>query len=360
MAMVPTAPWLSKNLFARATIARSCLSRGFASETSATHAFDRSLKTKQRNNAARAQTLFKHDPEAVNYDYLRNEIAERLVDRLDDIRRDEGFPLALDLGSGSGHIYRAICAEEALQEQGGGIGGVRKLVQIDSAEEVLNLNADDSFEGADRCGTYRMAHDEESKLPFPDGTFDLVISSGSIHWVNDLPKLFSEARRVLKPDGCFMLAMIGGESLSELRASMVLAELEREGGVSPHCGPFVQLSDVGNLMQRAGFALPTLDVDTMKVSFPNAAILMEHLQRMGENNACIKRRERTSLDTFLATACIYENEFGMDYEDEREVELSLQVIYGIGWVPDQSQPKPLERGSATQRMADVVQKHKSG
>jgi NADH dehydrogenase [ubiquinone] 1 alpha subcomplex assembly factor 5 len=283
---------------------------------------------------------------------------------LDDIKREEGFPLALDLGAGAGYIYRAICAEEAIQDCGGGIGGVRKLVQLDSSERMLHRDDDDDSDepvpGGERCDSYRLVADEEAILPFPDGTFDLVISSASLHWVNDLPMVFSEAKRVLKPDGCFMLAIIGGTTLPELRISLLLAEQEREGGVSPHVGPFVGLSDVGGLLQRAGFTLPTIDTDTLRLAYPNAAVLMEHLQRMGENNASLKRRDRTARDTFLAAACIYDEMFqtkkGESQSDGTttgEVEASLQVIYAIGWTPHESQPAPLERGSATHSIKDI-------
>jgi NADH dehydrogenase [ubiquinone] 1 alpha subcomplex assembly factor 5 len=154
---------------------------------------------------------------------------------------------------------------------------------------------------------------------------------------------------------------MGGTTLPELRASLVMAELEREGGVSPHVGPFVELSDVGSLMQRAGFSLPTLDVDTFRVAFPNAAVLMEHVQRMGESNASVRRRPRTSLNTFLAASCIYQGQFALpqdEYNDNNnarnnEVEASVQVIYAIGWTPHESQPQPLPRGSATHKMGDL-------
>lgn len=163
------------------------------------------------------------------------------------------------------------------------------------------------------------------------------------------------AQRVLKPDGCFMFAMVGGETLPELRVALVLAEQEREGGVSPHVGPFVELSDIGSLMQRAKFALPTIDVDTINITYPDAFVLMEHLQRMGENNASIKRRERTGRDTFLAAACIYEEMFGLQSDDgQKEVEASSQVIFAIGWTPDASQPQAKARGSATHKIGEVV------
>jgi len=343
------------------------------SNDSSHYAFDRKIKWLQRQGAARAQQAWREangggggggkSEEIVEYDYFRQEIASRLVDRLDDIKREEGFPLALDVGAGPGYLYHAICSEDALDGMGGGgIGGVRKLVQLDSSSFMLHRDEEEenilSEEERERCGTYRLVvDDEEDKMPFPDGTFDLVMSSVALHWINELPTLFSEIKRVLKPDGCFLLAMVGGMTLPELRASLVLGEMEREGGVSPHVGPFVGLSDVGSLLGNAGFTLPTVDVDTVPIAYPNAMVLMEHLQRMGEANACINRRTRTSLDTFLAAAAVYEQIYGIEEEEGgggRQIEASVQVIYAIGWSPHESQQQPLQRGTATHKVGDIV------
>lgn len=330
------------------------------SDSSVSKAFDRDLKQKQRDNAARSAKAWRSDDDAVDYNYFRKEMAYRLVDRLDDIKRIEGFPLALDIGSGSGQIYEAICSDDAFEGEGG-IGGVRKLVMLDSSDGMLNFNDIEDVEGSHRCGAYKLNADEEDTLPFPDGTFDLVMSSQSIHWVNDLPKLFKEVFRVLKPDGCFMFSMIGGATLPELRIALTLAELEREGGVGAHVGPFVELSDVGALMQNAGFSLPTIDIDTVKISYPNAFVLMEHLQRMGEGNASLRRRKHTGKDIFLAASCIYDEMYPVETEgdDSRDIEASAQVIFAIGWTPHASQQKPEPRGSATHRIGDMVTDHKA-
>lgn len=273
---------------------------------------------------------------------------------------DEKMKLTiLHIGAGSGHIYQAICSDDAFEGEGG-VGGIRKLVQLDFSEEMLNRDIDVEVDGSHRCDTYRLAANEESTLPFPNGTFDVVLSSQSIHWVNDLPGLFKEVKRVLKPDGCFLFSMVGGSTLSELRISMVMAELEREGGVGAHVGPFVELSDVGSLMQNAGFSLPTIDVDTIRVSYPNAGVLMEHLQRMGETNASLRRRKYTGKDIFLAAASIYDEMFkveGSEGDDtESDIEASAQVIFAIGWSPHTSQQQPAQRGSAQHRVGDIVTK----
>ncbi len=168
-------------------------SRLFSIDTSTSCAFDRDLKSKQRNNAARAHLAWKDGEGTVDYNYFRQEMAFRLVDRLDDIKRDEGFPLALDIGSGPGYIHQAICSDDAFVGQGG-IGGVRKLVQIDSSDVILHRDEYDQVKGGHRCDTYRLHANEEGKLPFPNGTFDLVLSSQSMHWINDLPGLFKEVK----------------------------------------------------------------------------------------------------------------------------------------------------------------------
>lgn len=339
--------------------------RWFSSDSSVNKAFDRDLKKKQRDNAARSRRAWRSaaldgtsDDDIVDYNYFRTEMANRLVDRLDDIKRTEGFSLTLDIGSGPGHIYRAVCSDDAFEGEGG-IGGIRKMVMLDSSDGMLNLDDVDDIEGSHRCDAYKLNADEEDVLPFPDGTFDLVISSQSIHWVNDLPKLFQEIFRVLKPDGCFMFSMIGGATLPELRIAMVLAELEREGGVGAHVGPFVELSDVGSLMQNAGFTLPTIDIDTVKISYPNAFVLMEHLQRMGEGNASLRRREHTGKDIFLAASCIYDEMYPIETEGDtnRDIEASAQVIFAIGWTPHVSQQKPKPRGTATHRIGEIVTEH---
>lgn len=269
------------------------------------------------------------------------------------------------IGAGAGYIHRALNAVQSWDGTGA-MGGVRKLVQLDSSRDMIfrDHGETQSSTGEELCSTYRMVANEEGKLPFPSGTFDLVTSSVALHWVNDLPLLFSEVRRVLKPDGCFLMAMMGGSTLPELRASLVLAELERDGGVSPHVGPFCQLSDVGALMQAAGFALPTIDIDTVHLGYPHAMVVMEHLQRMGESNASLKRKPRTSRDTFLAAACVYDHLFGAEKEgstrhsDEATmVEATVQVIYAIGWSPHASQPKPKARGSATHKVGSMEVHH---
>ena len=147
--------------------------------------------------------------------------------------------------------------------------------------------------GTGRDAVAAVVADEEA-LPFRDASLDLVVSALALQFVNDLPGTLIQIRRALKPDGLFLAAMIGGESLAELRAAFAEAEAEIEGGVSPRVAPFADLRDLGALLQRAGFALPVTDVDRVTVRYASPLALMHDLRRMGAGNALIERR-RTPL-----------------------------------------------------------------
>lgn len=341
-----------------------------SNSTSNYHAFDMKMKVIQRDNAARSYLKYSDQ----NYNYFHQEIAYRLIDRLDDIQRPGGFPLALDINSGPGYIYNSICADDSIhssttdnnesQQQvvvvggTGGMGGVKKLVQMDYSNEMLNRDSTIPIDGSHRCDTYRFHvddhNDNDTKLPFPDQSFDLVISNCSLHYMNDLPTVLKEIHRILKPDGCFLWSMIGNveSTLYELSTSFTMAELERDSGISTHIGPYIPIQTVGTLLQQSKFTLPTIDVDTINLSYPNAFVLLEHLQRMGENNAFIHRKKNNiSKDTFLAMACIYDHLFSLNHD---EVAATIQVIYAIGWKEHESQPQPLQRGTAKTRIKDVI------
>ena len=191
---------------------------------------------------------------------------------------------------------------------------------------------------------------DEEHLPFPAEKFDLVLSSLSLHWVNDLPGTLIQASNSLRPDGVFIGAMLGGQTLTELRSAFVVAEQERDGGVSPHVSPFAQVADCGNLLQRAGFNLPTVDTDIIRLDFPDAFMLMEHLGGMGEGNACALRRDVLSRDTLTAAAVAYHELYG---NADGTVPATFQVIYMIGWKPHETQARPKRRGSATRSLKEL-------
>ncbi|KAF1330510.1 Atpase, partial [Globisporangium splendens] len=292
-----------------------------------------SVKRQQRNNIALRAG-------AADYEYLKDEVARRLIDRLEDIDRE--FPFALDLGCGSGHIYKNLSEDEDL-------GGVKKLIQCDSAEKLLFRDYGSVQDANSTLETKRLIADEEF-LPFPPQHFDLIMSNLSLHWVNDLPNTFKQILDSLKPDGAFVGAVLGGDSLQELRSAFILADQERQGGISPHISPFMNVPDAGNLLVSSGFQLCTVDTDFITVDYPDAFVLMEDLQGMGENNAVQSKGALVTRDSLLAAASIYQ---AMYANPDGSVPATFQVIYMIGWSPHESQARPARRGSAQKSMKEI-------
>ncbi|KAK8317898.1 hypothetical protein V6Z12_A13G139200 [Gossypium hirsutum] len=144
------------------------------------------------------------------------------------------------------------------------------------------------------------------------GRVDLVISCLGLHWTNDLPGAMIQCKLALKPDGLFLAAILGGETLKELRIACTVAQMEREGGISPRVSPLAQVRDAGNLLTRAGFALPGVDVDEYVVRYNSALDLIEHLRAMGETNALLQRTNILKRETALATAAIYDSMFAAE------------------------------------------------
>lgn len=287
--------------------------------TEAMDVFDRRAVRHHRDRAA--ERLDDHG-------FLLEAVAERLADRLDDVKRR--FPLALDLGCHSGQLGRALA----------GRGGIETLVHCDLSPAMVV-----------RAGGLAVTADEEL-LPFAAARFDLIASCLSLHWVNDLPGALVQIRRALKPDGLFLAAMLGGDTLSELRQALAEAEIEGEGGLSPRVSPFAEVRDAGDLLVRAGFALPVADGDVIQVSYADPFRLMADLRGMGETNAVRARRKTFSRRaTLVAAAARYADAFG---DDDGRIPATFRVITLTAWAPDASQPRALKPGSATARLADAL------
>ncbi len=191
-------------------------------------------------------------------------------------------------------------------------------------------------------------------LPLAPESLDLVVSALALQFVNDLPGVFAQIRRALKPDGLLLAAMIGGDSLTELRQAFAAAEAECEGGVSPRVAPFADLRDIGALLQRAGFALPVTDVDRVVVRYGNAFALMQDLRRMGASNMLIERRRTpTRRATMLRMAEIYAERFA---DADGRIRATFDIIWLSGWAPHASQQQPLKPGSAKASLAEAVKK----
>ena len=284
--------------------------------------FDRRLLRRRRDRAAARPG---------DHDFLFREVAERLADRLDDVTRS--FPLALDLGCRTGLLAPIL----------GGRGGIGRLVQCDLSPAMARAAAGN--------GHPTLAADEEA-LPFVGGSFDLVMSLLALHWVNDLPGALLQIRESLKPDGLFLGALLGGETLRELRAVLMEAELAEEGGVSPRVSPFADLRDAGGLLQRAGFALPVADLDRITVTYPDALKLMRELGAMGESNAVqARRRGTTRRATLTRAAALYAERFA---DADGRLPATFEVIYLTAWAPHPDQQKPLKPGSASARLAEAL------
>ena len=214
--------------------------------------FDRRLLRQRRDRFAR---------HAARHDFLLARVADDLVERLAAVRRT--FPAVLDLGAHHGLLGRRI----------GRLPGVATVVSAEASARLLA-----------QCDGLRVACDEEA-LPFRDRSLDLVVSGLSLQHANDLPGVLAQVRRALKPDGLLLAAMLGGATLHELRTSLLAAEEELEGGASPRVAPFADVRDMGALLQRAQFALPVVDSETVVVTYANPLALMHELRGMGAANA---------------------------------------------------------------------------
>jgi SAM-dependent methyltransferase len=197
---------------------------------------------------------------------------------------------------------------------------------------------------------------ESETLPLRPQSLDLAVSALAFQFVNDLPGVLAQIRRALKPDGLLLAAMVGGDTLTELRQAFAEAEAECEGGVSPRVAPFADLRDVGSLLQRAGFALPVTDVDSLVVRYDNAFALMQDLRRMGATNVMIERRRTpTRPATMLRMAQIYTNRFA---DPDGRIRATFDVIWLSGWAPHESQQQPLQPGSAKASLEAAVKRTK--
>ncbi len=199
------------------------------------------------------------------------------------------------------------------------------------------------------AGAGDLAADEEA-LPFAPESFDLIVSVLSLHAVNDLPGALVQICRALKPDGLFMAALFGGETLSELREAFAAGESETIGGISPRVSPFADVRDLGRLLQRAGFALPVADIERTTVHYSCFSNLAADLRALGETNALTERLKRPlRRETLAATLARYHTAHG---DSEGRLRATFDIVYLSGWRPHESQQKPLRPGSAKARLAD--------
>src|SRR3954469_5532691 len=268
--------------------------------------FDRALLRWRRERIARVA-----DPRR---DFLFAESGERLLDRLDDVRRR--FPVALDLGSRDGLLGRLLQ----------GRGGIETLIQGD-----LSLGLLRQARGA-------VLQLDEEALPFAAGSFDLGLAHLPLHWANDLPGTLAQILHTLKPDGLFLGVLFGAGTLAELRTALMEAEIAEAGGASARVAPFADLRDAAGLMQRAGFALPVADIETVTVTYAGLMPLLADLRAMGETNILDARLKRPTRRAVIArAAALYQEKFALP--DDR-IPATFRLIFVTGWAPHESQQQP--------------------
>jgi SAM-dependent methyltransferase len=272
--------------------------------TAAPMLFDRALLHARQDRASRIEPAT----------FLFDRVAEDMDERLHAVLRD--FADVADIWS-PGEILRPPLRDR--------FKSIAEIYPDPSGQEILGLQPE---------------------------SLDLVISALAFQFVNDLPGVLAQIRRALRPDGLLIAAMIGGDTLSELRQSFAAAEAELESGVSPRVAPFADLRDVGALLQRAGFALPVTDVDRVVVRYDSAFALMQDLRRMGATNVMVERRRTPSRRaTLLRMAQIYSERFA---DADGRIRATFDVIWLSGWAPHESQQKPLRPGSAKVGLAEAV------
>ncbi len=280
--------------------------------------FDRRQVRRQRQRAAETGSFV---------DFVKNLMVEDIADRLLLINRP--FKRILDLGSHDGRLGKLLA--ERFPEA--------TIVYADPAEGWLKGSATGVACDADF-------------LPFADESFDLVVSAGLLHWTNDLPGALIQINRALEPDGLFMAAFPGGDTLFELRRVLFEAEEELTGGVSLRVAPMVDMRDAGGLLQRAGFAMPVSDSDHFTVAYANPLTLLAELRAMGETNAQVSRpRAFLRRDVLMRAAALYAERFA---REDGKVLATVELISLSGWAPGPGQPKPLRPGSAKVRLADAL------
>ncbi len=199
-----------------------------------------------------------------------------------------------------------------------------------------------------------LLRQSDDRLGLAPESLDLVVSALALQAIDDLPGVLAQMRRALKPDGLLLMALFGGDTLTELRQSFAAAESEIEGGLSPRVLPFGDLRELGALLQRAGFALPVADVDRVVVRYDSAFALMQDLRRMGATNMLAERR-RVPLRraTLLRMAQIYSERFA---DPDGRIRATFDVVWLSGWAPHESQQKPLKPGSAKASLEDAVKR----
>ncbi len=269
--------------------------------------------------------------------FLLDRVAEEFAHRLRLVLRR--FDLAVDLATPAAAVRKALMR----------CGAIGTTIAVNS---LMAAGRRHPGHDADTATPLLCVAADEEALPFGDGTVDLVVSGLALQVVNDLPGVLVQVRRALKPDGLFLAALLGGDTLTELRQSFAVAESDLEGGASPRVAPFADVREMGALLQRAGFTLPVTDVDRITVRYATPFGLLRDLRRMGAANPLVDRR-RVPLRraTLMRAMEVYAERFA---DPDGKVRATFDIVWLSGWSPHESQQQPLRPGSARRRLADAL------
>ncbi|MBN9244970.1 MAG: methyltransferase domain-containing protein [Mesorhizobium sp.] len=259
-------------------------------------------------------------------DFLMQRAAEDLADRLSAVERH--FSRAAALFCQTGTVAEALAAS----------GKVAEVIRVEADPALLSGAAG------------RIAPFET--VPFEPESLDLAVSVLSMQAMNDIPGFLAQVRRALKPDGLFLGALAGAGTLAELRESLLAAETELAGGVSPRILPFADVRDAGALLQRAGLALPVADIEDTTVRYDTLFDLAADLRAMGETSPLADRsRKPAGRRLFARAAEIYAERFS---DPDGRVRASFSLVWMSGWAPHASQQKPLKPGSAKVSLTKIL------
>jgi hypothetical protein len=195
---------------------------------------------------------------------------------------------------------------------------------------------------------------DPERLELPRADYDLIVSILDLQAINDVPGFLARVRAHLAPDGLFLAAALGGSTLTELRQAFLVADAELLGGAAGRVAPFIEVRDAGGLLQRAGFALPVADVETHIVRYSGPLALMRELKALGASNPLADRPERMAIGALIAAAATHYAERASD--PDGRIRATLEIVWMSGWVPHESQQKPLARGSAQVSLKDVLKR----
>ncbi|HKT76274.1 MAG TPA: methyltransferase domain-containing protein [Sphingobium sp.] len=273
------------------------------------------------DRARRAQRRDRMAARFADHDFLYRVMLDELLDRLTDVQRD--LPEVLLIG----------CPDDS----------ARSALEAIGKRVVF---ADPGFVAARAQGGVQV---DEDALPFADDSFDLIIACGTLDSVNDLPGALILMRRILRPDGLMLAAFTGAGTLPRLRAALMAGEGDRPG---QHIHPQIDVRSAGDLLSRAGFAMPVADSETLTVRYGDMLRLMQDLRGMGAGNVLTSQPPALRREALVGAA----QHFAAAADPDGRTAEQMAILYLSGWKPDSSQAEPARRGSATVSLADALKR----